>query len=113
MTNINLRNSEEKTDPIFVATETKKQTAKENTPPSETAATPQMETAENLEAKSGPSEQKENFLKIHLKAAPEKGKANRELINFLANHFKVAKSQIEILKGLTSKNKMIRLIKNQ
>ncbi|OGY43022.1 MAG: hypothetical protein A2729_05665 [Candidatus Buchananbacteria bacterium RIFCSPHIGHO2_01_FULL_39_14] len=58
-------------------------------------------------------EQKENFLKIHLKAAPEKGKANRELINFLANHFKVAKSQIEILKGLTSKNKMIRLIKNQ
>ncbi|OGY48455.1 MAG: hypothetical protein A3D39_02480 [Candidatus Buchananbacteria bacterium RIFCSPHIGHO2_02_FULL_39_17] len=58
-------------------------------------------------------EQKENFLKIHLRAVPEKGKANRELINFLANHFKVAKSQIEILKGLTSKNKMIRLIKNQ
>ena len=55
------------------------------------------------------AEQTKNFLKIRLKAVPEKGKANQELINFLAKHFKVAKSQIEIVKGLTSKNKLVRI----
>jgi uncharacterized protein len=54
-------------------------------------------------------EEKDDFLKIKLKAAPEKGKANAELIKFLAKHFKTAKSNINIIKGKTSKNKVIEI----
>ena len=52
-----------------------------------------------------------NYLKVKLKAAPVKGQANKELIKFLAKKFGVAKSQVEILKGLTSKNKVIMIYK--
>ena len=54
-------------------------------------------------------EEKDNFLKIKLKAVPEKGKANAELIKFLAKHFKVAKSNINIIKGKTGKNKIVEI----
>ena len=52
-----------------------------------------------------------NYLKVKLKAAPVKGQANKELIKFLAKKFGVAKSQVEILKGLTAKDKLIRIYK--
>lgn len=52
-----------------------------------------------------------NYIKIKLKAAPVKGKANKELIKFLAKKFDVSKSQVEILKGLTSKDKLVRIYK--
>lgn len=52
-----------------------------------------------------------NYLKVKLKAAPVKGQANKELIKFLAKKFGVAKSQVEILKGLTSKDKLVRIYK--
>lgn len=45
--------------------------------------------------------------KIKIAAAPEKGKANRELIDFLAAHFNVAKSRIRITSGETSPLKRI------
>jgi len=54
-------------------------------------------------------EEKENYLKIKLKAAPVQGKANAELIKFLAKKYQVSKSQVEIIKGLTSKDKLIRI----
>lgn len=54
-------------------------------------------------------EEKDNYLKIKLHAAPIKGQANAELIKFLAKKYKVAKSQIEIIKGLTSKEKLVRI----
>jgi len=54
-------------------------------------------------------EQKDNFLKIKLKAIPEKGKANTELIKFLAKHFKTAKSNINIIKGKTGRNKIVEI----
>ena len=50
-----------------------------------------------------------NYLKIKLKAAPVKGKANTELVEFLAKKYKVAKSRVEIIKGLTSKEKLVRI----
>lgn len=53
-----------------------------------------------------------NYLKVKLKAAPVKGEANKELIKFLAKKFSVAKSQVEILKGLTSKDKLVRIYKS-
>lgn len=54
-------------------------------------------------------EQKDDFLKIKLKAIPEKGKANDELIKFLSKHFKIPKSNINIIKGQTNKNKIIEI----
>ncbi|MDH3444952.1 MAG: DUF167 domain-containing protein [Deltaproteobacteria bacterium] len=42
-------------------------------------------------------------------AAPEGGKANRKLIELLAGHFKVARSSIEILRGRSSRKKLIRI----
>ena len=54
-------------------------------------------------------EESEKYLKIKLKATPEKGKANAELIKFLAKHFKGAKSNINIIKGKTGRNKIVEI----
>ena len=48
-------------------------------------------------------------LKIKIAAPPVDGKANESLIEFLAKTFKISKSNIEILKGHTSKLKTIKL----
>jgi hypothetical protein len=45
--------------------------------------------------------------KIKVAAAPEKGKANRALVEFLAEHFGVAKSRIRIVSGETSQLKRV------
>lgn len=47
------------------------------------------------------------FLKINVISVPEKGKANRELIDFLAKRLKIAKSKMEIISGDTDKYKKI------
>ena len=48
-------------------------------------------------------------MKVAIAAAPEKGKANSALINFLATEFKVRKEQIEILSGATSRAKLVKI----
>lgn len=58
-------------------------------------------------------EETANTLKVKLKAKPQEGEANKALINFLADHFKVRKSDVKILKGLSSKNKIIEVNLNQ
>lgn len=55
------------------------------------------------------TESGDDSLKIKIKAIPEHGKANEELIKFLSKHFKVPKSNIEIIKGKTSKNKIVEI----
>lgn len=52
-----------------------------------------------------------NELKVKITAQPIDGKANKALIEFLSKSFKVPKSNFEIVKGETSKEKTI-LIKN-
>jgi len=47
--------------------------------------------------------------KIRVKAAPEKGKANKELISFLSQHFNVPKEKISILSGKTEQLKLIKI----
>ena len=47
--------------------------------------------------------------KVKVAAAPEKGKANRALCEFLAEHFGVAQSRVRILSGETSQLKRIRI----
>ena len=45
--------------------------------------------------------------KIKIAAAPDKGKANKELIDFLSEILQVKKSSLTILKGQTSHNKIV------
>ena len=48
-------------------------------------------------------------LKVRLKAVPEKGLANDELMAVLADYFKVSKSQIKIIGGFKARNKLIEI----
>jgi len=53
----------------------------------------------------------EETLKIRVAAIPEKGKANQELIAFLAEEFETAKENIKILSGAGDLLKLIRIQK--
>lgn len=46
-------------------------------------------------------------LKIRLAAVPEKGKANNELIRYLADFLGIGKSKIKLLKGEASRHKRV------
>ncbi len=48
-------------------------------------------------------------IKIALKAQAEKGKANLELISFLASEFKVLKENIKIISGHSSRIKLLKI----
>jgi uncharacterized protein len=48
-------------------------------------------------------------LKIKIKAKPIEGRANSEIINFLAGLFEIKKSEIDIISGQTSRNKIVRI----
>ncbi len=45
--------------------------------------------------------------KVWVTVVPEKGKANQAVIKLLSKHFKVAKSQIEIVGGKTAREKIV------
>lgn len=51
----------------------------------------------------------DNSLKIRLKAVPEKGKANKELIKFLSEEFKTKKENILIISGQTAQIKLVKI----
>ncbi|MDD5658622.1 MAG: DUF167 domain-containing protein [Actinomycetota bacterium] len=51
-------------------------------------------------------------IKVKINASPEKGKANKELIDFLSNKLKVPKQDIEIIRGKFSNIKEVK-IKNK
>lgn len=48
-------------------------------------------------------------LKIRLVSKPEKGKANKELIEMLSHFFGIYKDKIEILRGHKSRKKVVRV----
>jgi len=48
-------------------------------------------------------------LKIRLASPPVNGAANAELIKILAKKFDVARSEVEIISGQTSKQKQVRI----
>ena len=50
---------------------------------------------------------KGGVLQLKIAAPPDKGKANRELTDFLSRILGVKKSSIAIIRGLTSRNKII------
>ncbi|MBP8016657.1 DUF167 domain-containing protein [Candidatus Gracilibacteria bacterium] len=51
----------------------------------------------------------DNTYKIRLNAIPEKGKANKELICFLAKELEIGKEGIKIISGETDTIKLVRL----
>jgi len=48
-------------------------------------------------------------IKIRIKAAPEKGKANAELIKFLSKEYQVPKEKISIISGAKEQIKLIKI----
>lgn len=50
-----------------------------------------------------------DVLKVRLKAKAEKGKANEELIRFLAKEFDLKPYEIELMTGHTTRTKRLRL----
>ena len=51
--------------------------------------------------------QEGNSFAVKVKEPAREGRANQAVIKLLAEHFGVPKSQVRILSGLTSKNKVI------
>lgn len=51
-------------------------------------------------------------LKIDIAAVPEDGKANEELVRFLALDFGIERSNVQIVSGMTSKKKVVRLVRS-
>lgn len=49
-------------------------------------------------------------LKIRISAAPTDGKANQQLLQFLAKQFGVSKSQVSLLSGESSREKRFMII---
>ncbi|MDD1779469.1 MAG: DUF167 domain-containing protein [Candidatus Helarchaeota archaeon] len=50
---------------------------------------------------------------IAITAKPEKGKANKEIIEDLADFFKIQKSRIRIIKGHKSHTKLVEIAEDQ
>ncbi|MCX6732052.1 MAG: DUF167 domain-containing protein [Candidatus Roizmanbacteria bacterium] len=46
---------------------------------------------------------------VHIKEAPEKGKANKAVIERMSEYFNIPKSHLKISSGLTSKQKSIEI----
>jgi uncharacterized protein len=60
-------------------------------------------------SKNGIIVMEDGSLKVRLTAPPVDGAANEALIKFLSSTFGIAKSQVEIVSGLTAKNKIVRI----
>ena len=58
-------------------------------------------------AKKNFVKKEEDIYKVYLTAPAVEGKANKALIEILAEHFNVKKNHIEIIKGLKSRQKVV------
>ena len=58
-------------------------------------------------AKANFIKKEDNIFKVYLTAPAIDGKANKALCEILSKHFQIKKSQIEIIKGLKSRIKVI------
>jgi uncharacterized protein (TIGR00251 family) len=52
------------------------------------------------------SQESDNFI-VKVKEPPKEGRANRAVVKLLAEHFGVSQSQVRILSGFSSKNKVV------
>ena len=65
-----------------------------------------------LGSKEKSIEKKEDKYIVRVTLAPDKGKANKELIKILSAYFNTPKSMIRITKGFKVRNKVVRIIWN-
>ena len=49
----------------------------------------------------------DNIFEVRTTTSPEKGKANRHVIELLSKYFKVSRSGISIIRGVNSHNKVV------
>lgn len=49
-------------------------------------------------------------VKIDVAAAPEKGKANQELIKFMAKEFEISRKNVIIISGAKEKVKLVKIV---
>jgi uncharacterized protein (TIGR00251 family) len=56
--------------------------------------------------------EKDGVIKAYVKAAPDKGKANKALVGLIAKKYGVKKSEVRILVGETSREKIVEVLKN-
>ena len=61
-------------------------------------------------AKKTEVKQEGDLFKVYVKAPPVEGKANKEVIEVLSEHFGVKKTSIEIIRGKTSRNKTVKIL---
>ncbi len=52
-------------------------------------------------------EQKNGVIKVYINSSPEKGKANKEVLEVFAKYLGVRKSSLKIIKGKASRNKIV------
>ncbi len=74
---------------------------------------PQTKISVKVQPNAGKNEvvgQANGVWRIKVAAPPDKGKANKELIEFLSEILNLKKDCISILKGLTSHNKLILIV---
>jgi len=64
-------------------------------------------------AKQNKLVQEQNRLKVYLVAPPVDGKANKALIEFLSDYFKVKKSAVSIVRGLKGREKVVNILVNR
>lgn len=60
-------------------------------------------------SKVGEVSQEGDGFVVKVKEPPKEGRANRAVIRLLAEHFGVPQSQIKILSGFTTRNKIIEI----
>lgn len=51
----------------------------------------------------------ETFILMDVRAVPEDGKANKDIIEYLASLFDINKSQVKIIRGETTRYKIVEL----
>lgn len=51
--------------------------------------------------------EKDGVIKAYVKAAPDKGKANKALVALVAKKYRVKKTDVSIVTGQTSRNKVV------
>ena len=52
----------------------------------------------------------DDYFEVRVDAMAVSGRANKRLLEILAEHFKVQKSRISILKGTKTRNKLVKVI---
>jgi uncharacterized protein len=52
----------------------------------------------------------DDTIKIRIKAVPEKGKANKELVSFLSKELDLPKDKVQIISGKTDQLKLIKIV---